>query len=327
MAGLHTRMLRATLRSLHAETKYDGFKDFLYDYRRFSSYSSALNPEMSREAVAARITKEYHRLEKGIALPEPRPGFALQVVEWLMREVPRHEAAGGTGVETHGARGAIRAWVKFHDRIGHPVDPAIRAFAEGPETLPGGIVTLTRDEIHEAARIDFARFARSRYSVRQFTGEPVAEETVRLAVEVALKSPRVCNRESRRVHAAFSPEARRRMLEHQNGNRGFGHLAGAVMMITSDLRDFTDYGERNQCWSDGGMFAMSLANALHAQGLSTCMLNSATICRKDRILHRALGIPDHEAVITFMAVGHMPETIELAASPGPDAARVMKVMA
>lgn len=325
--NLPARAFRSALKVAGVDRKYDGLKDYLYDFRRFRTHSSALDPEASPEAVSARITKEYHRIEKGLALPEPRPGFALAVVDWLMRKVPRHEAAGHAGLATRGARGSIRAWVDHHDRIGAPVREDIRAFAQGAESLPGGVITLTREEILAATSIDFARFARARHSVRQFTGAPVAEEVVRAAVALALKTPRVCNRESRRVRAAFTPEAMKRMLDHQNGNRGFGHLAGAVLMITSDMRHFTDFGERNQCWVDGGMFAMSLANALHAQGLGTCMLNSATVSWKDQGLRRALGVPDHEAVITFMAVGQLPERIELAESPAPGAGEVLTILA
>lgn len=323
--SLKRRLRRMVLRG-RLETAYEGFKDYLYDFRRFRTHSSALDPRVSRMAVAARITKDYHRIEKGLALPEPRPGFAHQVVEGLMRELPAYEAAGRDHV-SEGARASVRDWVAFHDRLGAEIPAGVRAFVQGADNLEGGSKRLSRAEILAASAIDFERFARMRYSIRQFTGAPVPAAAVIRAVEIALKTPRVCNRESRRVRVAYDPGARARMLSFQNGNRGFGHLAGAVLMITSDLSAFTDFGERNQAWIDGGMFAMSLANALHAQGLGCCMLNSATIGWRDAQLRRALGVPDNEVVITFMAVGQMPESVEVAVSPAPRPAEVLTVMA
>ncbi|WP_336468832.1 nitroreductase family protein [Frigidibacter sp. MR17.14] len=281
---------------------------------------------MSRNAIAARITKEYHRIEKGLALPEPKPGFAQPVIDWLLAEVPAYER-GGRDYISDGARAAVGDWVGFHDRIGAAVRPEIRSFAQGSDNFEGGVKTLTRDEILAAAMIDFDRFAKMRHSIRQFTGAPVPEAAIARAVETALKTPRVCNRESRRVRVAFDPAVRAKMLGYQNGNRGFGHLAGAVAMITVDLAAFTDFGERNQGWIDGGMFAMSLVNALHAQGLGTCMLNSATIGWRDAKMRAALGVPDNEIVITFLAVGQIPDRVAVAVSPAPRAGEVLTVMA
>lgn len=318
--------IKSAMRRIPGSGQYRGIRDYLYDFRRFSQHSSALDPDVSPEARAARVTKTYHMIEKGLALPEPRPGFGQDAIAMLLREVPRLEAEGHAGLETDGARATMAAYVAHHDAIGHAVDPAVRAFAQGAGNKPGGAMAVTRAELQAAAAIDFAQFARARHSVRNFTGEPVSEAQISAAIAVALKSPRVCNRESRRVHVALSPEARQRMLGVQNGNRGFGHLAGAVLMITSDVRDFVGFNERNQCFVDGGLFAMTLAYALHAQGLGTCMLNASNARWRDRQVRAALPVPDHEVVITFMAVGHLPEKLSVAQSPAPSVDQVMRVL-
>lgn len=303
-------------------------RNYHYDLRRFCSHSSTFNSHISSAALAARIVKEYHRIEKGLALPEPRPGFALDVVRFLIEVVPVLEAETGPCLATCGSRDALAAYLEWHKRINAelPENDAqqLRAFLNNSlqggasrDSPLGGVITLSRAEIVAATDIDHARFVNTRYSVRQFTGADVAREDIKTAVDLALKTPRVCNRETRRVYAAYEPDARARMLSFQNGNRGFGHLAGAVLMITSDMRQFTELGERNQCWIDGGMFAMSLAYALHAQRLGTCMLNWSAPFWRDRNMRKHLHIPDHEAVITMMAVGHLPESIDLAQSARP----------
>ena len=131
------------------------------------------------------------------------------------------------------------------------------------------------------------------------------------AVEMARKTPSVCNRQGQRVHVfEDGPGA----LRWQPGNKGFGHLASRALVVTADLQAFSGPGERNQPFVDGGMFAMSLLYALHAKGLGACPLAWSMRPREDRAMRRALGIPDEEAVIMFISVGHLPETLAVAQS-------------
>lgn len=321
--------LRGFIRNNPMRRNFHALRNYLYDFKRFRLHSSAFDPEVSAEAMGARITKEYHRIEKGMALPNPRPGFGLSTVEYLLNAVPRLEAMSGPCLATQGARGSLAQYVAFHDKMqqGALVPPALRAFVDAqPEGFPGGAMRMTRSELQTATAMDFDRFARARYSTRQFTGVAVPEAGIKAGVATALKSPRVCNRESRRVYAAFDPVLREKLLSFQNGNRGFGDQAGAILIITSDLRYFTDFGERNQAFVDGGLFAMTLALALHGQGYGTCFLNWSAPFWRDRDMRKAFGIPDHEAVITFLAVGCLPETFDVAISPAPSVEEVLRTL-
>lgn len=299
------------------------WQNYAWDARRFLRHSSTYDPHVSPTATQARLTKEYHRIEKGMALPETRPGFGQAALENTRAMVTHLESGKNAGLETDGARGTIARYAEFHGED-LPENVAWTAdYTADSANLPGGTRVLTRAELDAAKAMDFDAFARSRYSVRQFTGAPVDPAEIRSAVATALKTPRVCNRESRRVYVAYDETARTRMLAHQNGNRGFGHLAGAVVMVTSDVRHFTDLGERNQPWIDGGLFAMSLAYALHGQGLGACMLNWSATWWRDRDLRADFNIPDHEVIITMMAVGQMPDNVTVAASPAPDVDAVL----
>ena len=113
------------------------------------------------------------------------------------------------------------------------------------------------------------------------------------------------------------------MLSYQNGNRGFGDKASHVLIVTSDLHHFTSAGERNQCWIDGGMFAMSLVYALHSLGLGTCCLNWSVECDQDRALKNNTLISESEAVIMMIAVGVIPEKLNVAVSPRKPLAEVI----
>jgi nitroreductase len=106
----------------------------------------------------------------------------------------------------------------------------------------------------------------------------------------------------------------RAVLEHQNGNRGFGDTAQRILVVTCDYRAFASCTERNEAFVDGGMFAMSLVYALHALELGFCCLNLCQQNRTGRALRRVGNIPDHEALIMVIAVGHLPDALHVARS-------------
>ena len=73
-------------------------------------------------------------------------------------------------------------------------------------------------------------------------------------------------------------------------------------------------GERYQGWIDGGIFAMTLALAIHAEGLGACFLNWSVEPAQDRAMRNHLGIADDELVITMMSAGHLKEAFSVPVS-------------
>ncbi|NMM88405.1 hypothetical protein B2J88_29325 [Rhodococcus sp. SRB_17] len=139
--------------------------------------------------------------------------------------------------------------------------------------------------------------------MRNFSDELVDRARLEHAIVIAQKTPSVCNRQSSRVRIYPRGVAADSVLALQNGNRGFGHTASHVLVVTSDLTAFVSAGERNQPFVDGGMFAMSLVYALQDQGISSCCLNWSTVKAQDAKIRRLLSIEDDEAVVMLIAVG------------------------
>ncbi|PJK18203.1 nitroreductase family protein [Mycolicibacterium goodii] len=308
-------------------------RNFNYDRDRFLRHSSTRDINPHPVALSSYLTSAYHSLEKGLAMEVPRAGFGARKIPPILAAIRELEARGHASVATRGARGCIRAYVAYHDQRGLALPPdledelrEVAAELEG-EHLPGGATRLTRQEIAEATDFDYEKFIRTRSSVRHFTGEPVDPESLRAVVTQAIKCPKACNRESRRVYVAYEEQLREQVLSLHHGNRGFGHKLGAVLVITSDLREFDMVGERNQAWIDGGIFAMSLVFAFHAAGYGTCMLNWSEDCDHDQLFRSTFAIPDNEVIITLLGVGHIPDSFEVAASPAPTADEVLSTIA
>jgi nitroreductase len=297
-------------------------KNYLYDISRFRRYSGD-RPAPSRENLRAIITMDYHRVEKGLALRNPRTGFGGWFLPRLLDNLHTYQARHGPDEVTAVALNALAAYVDFNERAGHRPVVVREKLAElrrqageaACGTGEGGVRRLTAREVKDQACRDLTSFFRSRHSIRQFAGDAVAREVIQQAVSMAVYSPSVCNRESWRVHVFSTPEAKAAVLAYQNGNRGFGDQAAHVLIVATEVQSFVSAGERNQCWVDGGMFAMSLVYALHSLGVGTCCLNWCVEREKDAALKAYAGIPESQAVIMMIAVGSLPEEFSVAQSP------------
>ena len=141
-------------------------------------------------------------------------------------------------------------------------------------------------------------------------------------IELAQKSPSFCNRQPTRVHVVKSPELKQGILELQNGNRGFGHLAETLLVITSVISTTKDIHERNENHLNGGMFIMTLLNALHFKKIGACSLNWSVSSDKDLKLRSLLNIPENEVVLMIISCGYLPEKLSLASSPRKSAKEI-----
>jgi len=299
-------------------------RHYLYDRSRFRRHS-AIRSTLSRENLRALITMDYHRIEKGLALRDPRVGFGEWFLPRLLSNLQTYHAAYGPDRILLVALNALAAYVRFNEAndyqqpaVREGLNTLLRRVGDAPELCEGGeggIRRLSGQEVKANACRDLDAFFRSRHSVRHFGDSPLPREIVEKAVSLAVYSPSVCNRESWRVHVFSDPESKSSVLRHQSGNRGFGDQAAHVLIVTTDIQCFASIGERNQSWIDGGMFAMSLIWALHSLGVGTCCLNFCVEKETDAALRACADIPDSQVVIMMVAVGPLPDEFAVAQSP------------
>ena len=131
---------------------------------------------------------------------------------------------------------------------------------------------------------------------------------------MAQKTPSVCNRQSSKVYLFHNKDDVNKVLSYQNGCASFAKSVQAVYIVTSNLESFISTDERNQCWIDGGLFAMSLLYALHSLGIGSCCLNWCATKKSDDLLHSAAGISKSEVVIMLIACGNYPNDLRVARS-------------
>lgn len=293
---------------------------FSYDVLRYWKYSGRPGDDRTRTHLRSRIVMDYHRIEKGLSLSNTREGFGVVAAKELVGNLRTYLAKYGADEATEVAISVLREYETFNLQSGSSNAMVCDALAEferkgdARAICRGGTLQRKREEVLAAAQMDLSRFFSSRHSVRHFSGKEVEQSLLEQAVQMAIYTPSVCNRQSGRVHLLKSPEVKREALKWQNGNRGFAELIDKVLIVTSEVECFVHPTERYQAWVDGGMFAMSLVYALHSLGLGTCCLNWDVIPDADRGLRQAVGLPDNETVIMLIAVGHLPDEFSVAAS-------------
>jgi nitroreductase len=294
-------------------------EDYLYDSLRYLWHSSTVYCG-TRDNRLSRITAMYHSVERGLALPEPSPSFGARNIAYLIEAIEEYVRRFGADSSLNPAVGALDAYLKFHERIN--VDPPNRAAIEHTLRMlepirsiegDGGTLEVSRESIHKATSNVTADFFLKRHSIRQYSDKEVSEEDIDAAIAMAQKTPAVCNRQECRVYVVHDKNLMTKMLAIQE-SRGFNHQINKLLVVTNRLTAFYGVNERNQCWIDGGMFAMSLVLALHSRGLGTCCLNWSKSAPPDRAMRKLLKLPPAEVIIMLMAVGHLPATLSVARS-------------
>lgn len=289
-----------------------------YDLRLFGRGSGLWHPD-APDALQAHILKSFHRIEKGLSLRTPRPGFGSDAVQALLDDLDRYLAQREPDWVARAALDTLQAYLHFNTGAGVALPAVAQRTAALRARVPGGAPSggtrvLLRADVQAAAGIPFGAFVQARHSVRQFDPRPVDDALIERAAASARHAPSVCNRAAGQVWSIDDPALARRLLRHQNGNRGFGDEAGRILVVTARQAAFHTVGERYQGWIDGGLFAMTLVYALHAQGLGTCCLNWSVEPEVDRAFKRDAGIPGDDLVIMLVAVGHLPERFPVACS-------------
>ncbi|MDR6809230.1 nitroreductase [Dyadobacter sp. BE34] len=306
-------------------------KDFYADYKKFSKYSASISKK-GKERLESYIIKEYHAIEKGLALRTPRPGFGVLRITFLLDALDVYQEKYGTDDSVKTTIASLHEYLSFNSQYSSPdfnilkerIQKKLNGFS-GDYSNFGGTKTIRKDSLH--LDFDFEKFVKSRYSVRDFTDEPVDTKTILDAIDTARFTPSACNRQAWRVTVieARNKAAKLNMLEIQNGNAGFREHINALIVITGKISSFYDY-ERYQVYIDAGMFAMTLLLALHAKGLGTCCLNMSVTAQGADEFNRRMNLDGDSVPIMYIAVGNLKDEFKVAKSQRKDLSEIVTVI-
>lgn len=104
------------------------------------------------------------------------------------------------------------------------------------------------------------------------------------------------------------------ILTLQGGNRGFGHLADKLIVLTQEQGISHGVYERHQIYVDGGMFAMNLLYALHYKKIVACSLNCNFSMMKERKMRKICNVDSSEMFVMMISCGIAPDNFKIASS-------------
>jgi nitroreductase len=296
------------------------FPNFWYDLNRFYCGAASSAKNMSDEQLKARLLQRGHSIEKGLALPDVRGGFGVAPLKELRTLLGVYEARGlpRDNLAYLSARNAVAAYIQFHQSNGltPPSEAAFISNLASPtlDVSLGGFVTVQAEEIKRGAAGDFDSLVAARHSTRMFASSIPDLGRIQQAINLAARSPSVCNRQGGRVRVVTNKALLKKILVLQGGNRGFTEEIQVALVVTCYVGLFRGARERNQCWIDGGLFAMSLLYGLAYVGLGACPLNWSADRKQDKKLREMLDLPEDEVVIMLVGVGDLRDEYRVATS-------------
>lgn len=338
-------MIRRIMKKILGEEAYDKIRAwrnspskiaeryFAYNRDRLVAHSGVFG-SVARECLRARIIMNYHILEKGLTMPNRRYGFGAEVVKKLMLQVDDFESRYGRDDQIDHAAGVIRAYFELHyeaDAFKSISDPGywklIKLFLSQHNGIPvAKQLHVRRTDFYSKRQSAFPEFAWSRHTLRHYANTDLPSVKIREAVDLARSTPTACNRQHCHVYCVSDKTQMEKLLAIQGGNRGFGHLANKLLVVTADLQDLCVVRERDDIFVNGGMFLMNLCYALHYYEVAHCILNWSRTPEEDQDMRKIVAIPPSETVIAILSCGEAPDEFDVAVSPRKNFDEYFKVL-
>ncbi len=293
-----------------------------YDVIRFTKYLNYIDKDDTLDKIKGTLTMNYHVIEKGLTMPAPRLGFGLIQLQQLILLLDKYKKIGFPVKEYEYIYSIkiLEEYLSFHELRGYQLNADLKNKISNALNYHGNAgaseqLRFSTKSYFEHKTAEFSKLSQSRYSVRNYRNKEISDVVIKSCIESASKSPSSCNRQPVRAYFVKNKELITNALNIQHGNRGFGHLAECVIVITTNISAYQDYTERHELALNAGMFSMSLMLALFEQEIASCPLNWSVKPREDKMLATLLGIPNNEMINLLITCGYTPEEFSVACSP------------
>ncbi|HPG39330.1 MAG TPA: nitroreductase family protein [bacterium] len=308
--------------------------DFLYDAAIYSRWSGTFSWSRTQRTLQAYIIRMYHGIEVGLSYPDPKPGFGMKTVNRLVSALEKYAKKYQLDFFCKIALNVLQSYVEFNHKLGIEFENLNRRLQALHKQVPaalqgetgGGYINIKSTDIFLPGEPGFAHVIATRHSFRQYTSAPVDMAIIEKAVQMAIQSPSACNRQPVRVHVLQDKVVRDKILKLQNNQRGWRDQPDKMLLVTSSVEFYRESRERYAPFIDGGLFAMTLVWALHAQGVGTCCLNLNLDRAGIRRLKKAAGLHQADVPIMLIAAGMLPEENTVAVSTRRSVDQVMRIL-
>ncbi|MDA9372165.1 nitroreductase family protein [Porticoccaceae bacterium] len=259
------------------------------------------------------LRRNIHRLEKGLIMLPRRPLFGVAYITETVDYLQFYKSAQIlTDTEWHWATGVLDEYfLRVQETpltvVARNVYTQIVAAAGiTPVIAEGGYRPLAYSALPPPAVSygDLTALCERRHSVRWFTPQPVPQDLLNSAIDVAATAPSACNRQPFKFYVYDQPERAQEIASIAMGTAGFAHNFQCVLVIVGDLSAYPFEKDRHIIYIDGGLAAMQLQLALETQGLASCCINWPDIEHCERQMGAELSLEPYQRPLMLLAVGY-----------------------
>lgn len=290
-----------------------------YDFYHHNKYSfKECSISKQKASFSYYLTKSYHIVEKGLALPEPRMQFGEQRIIKLIKLSKEYVRNYEEDDLIKSIKDTLVAYLEFHEKKDFELKKdyyaLIKEFvAEKGEVSQGGVKVIKRLDSYAQSFLNAESLIKGRASVRDFSDKDVPIDDIKKIIELARNTPSVCNRQGWFVHVYSDKNKIKELLSYQNGNSGFSDHINKLLIVTGSAKAFT-FAESNQLFIDGGLLSMNILLAIHAAGFGACPLNTCYPAYREKKVKKVAQILDEERLIMMIGVGALHEEYSVAYS-------------
>lgn len=303
------------------------WNQYKQDYRRYKDNALLGTKEPTQKNLLGIITFKTHSVEKGLSHQDFRPGFgktsSLRELDLYLTEYKKL-SYDLTHPYIKNAISVLREYADKHDSLGENIDWFKERFSfwlERENLKTAGAKTLNHKD---SSMKNFRELAKNRYSVREYSSEPVDVADIMDAINISMKTPSVCNRSPWSVKIITDKDRMQELLKLQGGFGGYS-MPDKLLLITVHTSYFNGLGERNQPYIEGGLFTMSLTYALEYKNIAAVALNAMFTNDVTEKIKSILKLDDDEILITFLGTGNFSGKDVVAKSFRPESTEIVQI--
>lgn len=292
--------------------------NFYNDYCLYKKYATAFSKKDLKNKEADLILN-YHSLEKGMLFENMKSGFAKNRIinlhkilkeKEILNNIHRSQIKVGYQVickyyELHLEKKIDIS--KFYTKEQYDFYKSV--LQKNYDNCFSGIYQWEKDDFYkDITTKGFEAFAKSRQSIRNFTGLRIPHEKLNKVIEIANTAPSVCNRQASNVYLIEDKTKIDNILKVQGGFTGYTENVNQLLIVTNDRKYYYTVGERNQFYIDGGIYLLNLLYALHYMKIANCPANWGKTKKDEKKLLPYIQIPESEKIICLIPIGEAKNT-------------------
>ncbi|RAV29404.1 nitroreductase family protein [Sinomicrobium soli] len=255
------------------------------------------------------LTRNIHRIEKGLIMKQRKPVFALEYIEETVHayEIAVRSYSNEQVREFKWYTDVLSTYFESVDHSNTVINLERKKFENCRIGFKDELKSAPYKRNFDLRQVSYDQMynlAILRRSVRWYEERKVPRELIDKAIKIAGLSPSACNRQPFEFRVYDKPELVREIADITWGTKGFSHNFPALIVLVGKLEAYFDERDRHVIYIDASLAAMSFMFALETQGLSSCPINWPDVKEFESKMSNLLKLVPHERPVMLISLGY-----------------------